>query len=250
MDKKIGIVIGVVAVIVVIGIVVYPLLPDAGQTGGGMTFNGADYTWNELNETFESKTVDGNTGISLSAILNATEFANLTEKEKNETLFSVVASDGWTKYVSWSDLRQGILLEANTTAYFPHLPNAYKVKNLDIIDDVPLGQLAIIMAGEPWSASAELTWDEVFDGLATENFTHNADNYTGVNMTAVLEYADFSDLTNYTYTIEGVDGYSMTVTWADVQNGYLVLDQYKSVFPHLDNSFKVRNIIRIYMEEI
>ena len=135
MYKKIGMAAGaVVAIIVIVAAVYFVVLDDVededGNDEGTMSFNGVDYTWEELNTEFGTKVVDGSTGISLSAIINATDFANLTSDERNETLFKIMADDGWQKNVSWTDLQTGILMEEDYKTYFPYLPGAYKVKNV------------------------------------------------------------------------------------------------------------------------
>lgn len=249
MDGKIvGLI--VVAVVVVAGIA-YVLLPDGeGNGGGGIMFEGQEYTWDELAADYEEKTIDGNTGISLSAILNGTDFADLPEDDKNDTLFNVVAKDGWQKNVSWNDMQQGILMEEDTMTYFAGLPGAYKIRDLASIEKTGLGPLAVIDPDSSWSSSAELTWDGIFAALDSSTFSDGNQDYEGINLTAVLEHAGFDNLENCTCTITGVDGYSKTVNWTDVQNGYLVLDKHMSVFPDLSNKYKIRNIIRIEVVEI
>ena len=51
MDRKLMAVAGVVAIIVVAGILVYTVLPDDSGTCNKMTFNGEEYTWTFRTET-------------------------------------------------------------------------------------------------------------------------------------------------------------------------------------------------------
>ena len=243
MDKKIGI-IAVIALVAVVIIAMVFLLPGGGTEETTMTFNGVDYTWDELEAEFGTENVDGNTGIPLGDIIEASNFGDLPSDDQNKTLFRVMADDGWQKNVSWIDLQSGILIEEDRMTYFPDLPSAYKVSNLISVEDVPLGPLAIIQANSNWGASAEITWDELFDELNETTIQGN----TGVALTDVLEYAGFTDLENATFTIEGVDGYAKSVNWTSIQTGILIEDKYESSFPDLTGAYKVKNIIRITVE--
>ena len=251
MEKKIGI--AIVAVIAVLALVVLSLVfvfndgDDGGDDETTMTFNGVDFTWSELESEFGTEVVDGNTGVPLGEIILTSSFGELESDDQNKTLFRITAEDGWQKNVSWTDLQSGILVEEDLMTYFPDLPGAYKVKNLATIEDIPLDPLAIINPNSNWGGSAEITWDELFTELNVTTF-QNAD---AVAFEDVLDYAGFSDLDleNATFTIVGVDGYSKDVTWTNVQNGVLILDGHKSDFTDLTGAYKVRNIIRIIVDE-
>ncbi len=252
MSNNLGIGIALAVVIVIIVGIVYVVIPDGEGDGseGGMEFNGQDFSWEELSEDLETKTVDGKEGLGLSDILNKTSFGDELDDDKNETLFTIMAEDGWQKNVSWVDMMRGILLEEDSMTHFPHLTSAYKVKYVVSINKIDLGPLALVDPSGSWDSSVELTWDGLFEDLTATSFTSGADTYDGINLTAVLEHAGFTDLANHTYTITGVDGYSKDVNWTSVQNGYLVLDNNMSVFPDLTNKYKIRNIIRIEVVEI
>lgn len=245
MGKLIGM---IIAIVVVVAMVVVAFFMFGGDSADdAMTINGQATTWDDISE-LEMKTVNGNEGVSLSAILNETDFADLPDDDKEIALFTIIAEDGWQKNVSWLDMQTGILQEEDMMTNFPDLLGAYKIKNVVSIEKVELGALAIIKADASWSSSAELTWTGMFDELDTVNFTAGQD-YEGTRIERVLEYAGFTDLTNSTLiTIVGADGYSKTVNWTSVQNGYLVEEHHMSAFPDLSNKFKVRNIIRIVVE--
>jgi hypothetical protein len=247
--------IGVIAVVLVAVMVIaagYFVIQNKNEGGTNigdtvMTFNGSNYTWNQLEEDFGNKTVDGNVGISLSDIMNATAFGGLNFDIQNETLFSITAAD-WQKNVSWMDLQAGILMEIDFKTYFPNLPGAYKVKNVVSIDVVPLGPIMILKAGGTMSDNVEVTWSELSAELDEVSFTHNNQNYSGMELVDVFEYAGFTGLGNASFTFEGVDAYSKTVNYAEVQTGYLVVDGYKTVFENLSGGYKIKNIIRITVE--
>lgn len=250
MDKKIGMLAGAVVAVVVIVAAVYfvVLADDGGGNGGAISFNGTEYTWDDLESEFGTKAVDGNTGISLSAIVNSTDFASLPSDDQNETLFRITADDGWQKNVSWTDLQSGLLLEEDHKTFFPDLPNAYKIKDVVSIEPVNLGPIAIIQANENWDSSAEITWSQIFDEITPQSVTSGGQDYDGIKLSDVLEFAGFTNLENASFTVEGVDGYTKTVNWTSIQGGYLVMDDYKSVFPDLSGSYKVKYIIRITVE--
>ncbi len=246
MDKKIMI-IALIAIVAIVLVAVVFVMP--GSDGPDiMTFNGAEYTYEELEAEFGTEVVDGATGIPLGDIILSTHFADLDSDTQNETLFKVTADDGWEKHVSWTDIQSGILLEAEHMTYFPGLHSAYNVTNVVSIDDVDLGPLAIINPDERWSGSIETTWDELFAEIDEVSFTDNNQDMTGLSLIDVFNYTGFSDLENATITIEGVDGYSKTVTFTDIQTSYLLEEDMKSYFLDLGGQYRIRNIFRITVQ--
>ncbi len=252
MSEKLGIGIALAVVVVIIIGIVYVVIPDGDtiDTGDTVEFDGQDYSWDDLAEDLETKTVDGKEGLALSDILNLTAFGDELDDDKNETLFTIIAEDGWQKNVSWNDMMQGILLEENTATYFPHLPGAYKIRDIASINEIDLGALAIVDPNGSWSSSVELTWDGIFNDLNTTQFTSGDITYDGVELVEVLEYAGFTDLANKTYKITAVDGYQKDVGWIDIQNGYLILEDNMSVFPDLTSKYSIKNIIRIEVADL
>ncbi|MCK5397028.1 MAG: hypothetical protein KAJ33_02110, partial [Thermoplasmata archaeon] len=72
--------IGIIAVIAVVAVVVLAmvfLLPGGDTEATTMTFNGMDYTWDELEAEFGTENVDGNTGVPLGDIIEASNFGDL-----------------------------------------------------------------------------------------------------------------------------------------------------------------------------
>jgi len=247
MNKKVAI-IGAIVVVVVVVAAIGIFLMSGDRSGTAMNFNGTEYTWDELEDEFSSKTAGTYTGIALSDIMNATAFGDLDSDTQNETLFRITADDGWQKNVSWMDMQSGILVEEDCMTFLPDLPGAYKVKNVASIDDVPLGPIMILKEGGTMADNAEVTWAELSGALDEVPFTQNNQDYTGMELVDVFEYAGFADLGNATFTFEGVDGYAKSVNYTEVQSGYLVEDGYKTVFVNLPGSYKVKNIIRIAVE--
>ncbi len=246
MDKKIMI-IALIAIVALVLVAVVFVIPGSNEPST-MNFNGTDYTYEELETEFGTEVVDGATGIPLGDIILSTHFADLESDTQNETLFKVTADDGWQKHVSWTDIQSGILIEAEHMTYFPGLHSAYNVTNVVSIDDVDLGPLAIINPDERWSGSSEVTWTELFAEIDEVSFTDTNQDMTGLALIDVLNYTGFSDLENATITIEGVDGYSRTVTFTDIQTGYLLEEDMKSYFLDLGGQYRIRNIFRITVE--
>ena len=242
MKKIIALTAVAIAVITVIFIIPGSNEPDV------MNFNGTDYTYEELETEFGTEVVDGATGIPLGDIILATNFADLDSDTQNETLFRVIADDGWEKHVSWTDIQSGILIEEEHMTYFPGLHSAYNVTNVASIDDIDFGPLAIINLDANWGGSTETTWTELFAEIDEVSFTDNNQNMTGLSLVDVLNYTGFTDLENATITIEGVDGYSKTVTYTDIQTGYLLEEEMKSYFLDLTGQYQIRNIFRITVQ--
>ena len=213
-----------------------------------MNFNGTDYTYSDLESEFGTKDANGMTGVPLDKVILSTDFADLDSDSQNETLFCLIAEDGWQKNVSWSDMQTGILVETDQMAYFPDLPGAYKIKHLASIDDVDLGPVAIILADGNWNSATETTWSELFAEVDVVNFTDNDQALAGLNIVDVLHYAGFDDLENATFTFEGVDGYVKSVNYTEIQSGYLLEDGMKTDFVNLDGQYHIKNVIRITVE--
>ncbi len=235
----------VVMVIVVLAAFVFLGGEDDPET---MNFNGTDFTWEQLEDEFGTRTIGANTGVSLSAIMNSTAFADLESDDQNKTLFRITADDGWTKNVSWMDLQSGILMEDDMMTFFPNLPSSFKVKNVASIDDVPLGPLMIIKVGGSMRDNSELTWAGISAALDEVTVSISGQDTQAMKMADVFALASFTGLENATFTFEGVDGYSKSVNYTEVQNGYLVEDGQKTYFVNLSGSYRVKNLVRIWVE--
>lgn len=246
MESKTKKIIALTAVAIAVITVIF-IIPGSDDSNT-MNFNGTEYTYEELTDEFGTEVVDGKTGVPLGDIILATNFADLDSDTQNETLFRIMADDGWQKNVTWGDLQTGILVEKDLMTCFPDLPGAYKVKNLASIDDVAIGPIAIIQADASWGSATETTWTELFAEIDEVNFTDNNQNMAGIELVNVFNYSGFSDLENATFTFEGADGYAKSVNYTEIQAGYLVEDDYKTYFLNLSGQYRVRNIIRIIVE--
>jgi hypothetical protein len=239
-------VVAIVAIVAVAAILMMPRDDDGNGDEWKINFNGIEYTWDELAANFTARAVGDKTGYSLSDIMNSTDFASVPGEDQNNTMFRITADD-WTKNVSWMDLQSGIIVETDHMAYFPDLPGAFKVKNVASIDDVPLGPIMFLKVGGSMADNVELTWAEL-STLNEVTIQVSGQDTQALSLAAVLEYAGFTGLENATVTIEGVDGYSKDVNWTLVQDGYLIEDGMKSYFEGQPGSFRVRNVIRVWVE--
>ena len=105
---------------------------------------------------------------------------------------------------------------------------------------VPKGDVQkVVVNGKDYS------WDAVFTGFQSVNFTANGGNYTGVKLSDIVNDSGLTGQVAHQYTLTGSDGYSKTVTWNDMMGGYLVLDEKKAIFPGLTRSFWVKGVITI-----
>jgi hypothetical protein len=64
------------------------------------------------------------TGVSLSCIINNTSIQNPEIHD-----YAIIALDGYTKTVSWSDMKKGVFTDERY-AVFSHLPRAYWIKDV------------------------------------------------------------------------------------------------------------------------
>lgn len=124
-------VLGIIAIIVLAGsfsILMYNTLTE--EDTDTLTVNGTEYTWEDLFDDFDTTTLDDNEGILLSDIVEDTELANPEDHE-----YKIIASDGYTKTVSWDDMQNGIVQESKET-YFSELPKQFYVKDVVEIEVV------------------------------------------------------------------------------------------------------------------
>jgi len=63
-------------------------------------------------------------GVSLSCVIN---ISNIQNPELHD--YAIIALDGYTKTVSWMDMKKGILTD-DRYAVFSHLPRAYWIKDV------------------------------------------------------------------------------------------------------------------------
>ena len=70
------------------------------------------------------------------------------------------------------------------------------------------------------------------------------ETYTGIHLSNLIKKIGISNPEQQQYTLTGTDGYQKTVTWENLQNGILTLEQ-QTIFSDLPKAFRVKNIITI-----
>ncbi len=196
-----------------------------------VAMNGKGHSWEDMAADFSLKTVDGNTGISLSDIVNASGIV-----EKSSKLYEIASSeDGYNKTVTWGFMLRGILMKEDFTTYFPDLPGRYKIKNTG---KICIDQYArtIIING------AELTQNMPFDRWFN---TTEINGTEGIPFAALLDYSGIQHPEMYNYTITAHDGYSQTVNWTAMSEGLYVQEDFKAYFLRLDKKYHIKNIKEI-----
>ena len=68
--------------------------------------------------------------------------------------------------------------------------------------------------------------------------------YIGIHLSNLIKKIGISNPEQQQYTLTGTDGYQKTVTWENLQNGILTLEQ-QTIFSDLPKAFRVKNIITI-----
>jgi hypothetical protein len=92
----------------------------------------------------------------------------------------------------------------------------------------------------------EYTWDALFSDFAVVSFQANAESFEGIRLSELVNDTGLADPTAHQYRItSGEDGYSKTVSWENVLNGYLVLENKRVVFSDMKTSFWVRQVAEI-----
>ncbi|MDD4308231.1 MAG: hypothetical protein PHU53_05430 [Thermoplasmata archaeon] len=258
MSKMIAVIaVVVVAVIVAAAVGYYVLQGEDEQTELTVSFNGSEYTYDEMLEEFGTMTVDDTEGISLSAIVNDTGVEN------PETKTFVLKADDYAMAVNWTLLQSGILTlvedvdedSGNETAYlmtlFPGMPGAYKVKYLT---DIETAELSPIVCN-----GLEFYLDYMPRKVNEKTVTYN-DTYspTGWSLSDIVNYTDLADPETHNYTIVGYDAadeepwYNKTVTWDGMLGGVLVEEDVRTAFDESTefarSGYRVRNVIEIIVE--
>lgn len=85
---------------------------------------GKAYSINELFEIAETRTLAGETGIALDSLIIQTGTA-----DPENSLYTIIAADGYQKTVSWENMKNGIMTKARESV-FSDLPKAYGIKEI------------------------------------------------------------------------------------------------------------------------
>ena len=198
------------------------------ETGPTVTLNGKAYTWSDLSK-LTTLTVDGYTGVQLSSIINASRIASPAS-----TPYTITASDGFFKNVTWGFMMRGIIQQTDMKTYFPDLPKRFQIKNT--VSIAPSNTTTITVNGV--ELTSEMPFDKMFD-LISLNGTE------GVQLSALINYTKLASPETHQYKITSSDTYSKTVSWDNMLNGLYVQDNYKSFFPDLAKGYQVKNIQKI-----
>ena len=105
---------------------------------------------------------------------------------------------------------------------------------------IPKGDTSKVIVND-----VEYTWAELFDDFESESFEANGDDYLGIPIGRIINDTGLENPTSHQYRITGSDDYQKDVSWTDVENGYLVKDENKVVFPEKTRSFWVKNLVTI-----
>ena len=105
---------------------------------------------------------------------------------------------------------------------------------------VPKGDSSLIVVND-----IDYGWDAVLTDFEIVDFTASDDEFQGVLVSDILLDAGLESPESHTYRFIGLDGYQKDLTWQDVQNGYLVEDEHKVVFPDQTRSFWVKDLALI-----
>ena len=105
---------------------------------------------------------------------------------------------------------------------------------------VPKGDASLIVVNE-----VDYGWDFIFTDFEIVSFTASGDDFQGVLVSSIILDTGLENPEAYTYKFVGLDGYQKDLSWNDVQNGYLVEDEHKVVFPSQTRSFWVKDLASI-----
>jgi len=105
---------------------------------------------------------------------------------------------------------------------------------------VPKGDAELVVIN-----GADFGWDSILTDYEMEDFTANDEAMSGIPLEQLIKESGVNNPEDQSYRLTGLDGYQKDVTWDDVQNGYLVEDEHKVVFPHMTRSFWVKDLASI-----
>ncbi len=210
---------------------------DDDDDGPTLIINGKEYSIDEIFTKFTEMTITSGdqeyTGISLSDLLNDTGLS-----DPGNDQYAIIAADGWTKNVTWTDIQMGVLVKAQTMTAFPHLPGKYRVKDVVEISTITTPTLKI----NGWV----YTWDQPFDKFDEVIMEDNESNtYEGVMLSDLVNDTGLESPEDHNYTIIAGDEYSKEVTWDDMMNGIIIFEDRKSLFPEKEKKYRIKNIVEI-----
>jgi len=103
--------------------------------------------------------------------------------------------------------------------------------------------------GDAWTITindVEFEKSEIFEGYELHEVTDsNGDTYEGVYLKELLVDAGVSDTSMFTYRIIAADNWTKEVTHLDMEDGILVEEDTKTIFPDLPGKYKVKEVVTI-----
>ncbi|MFW3145491.1 MAG: hypothetical protein ACMUIE_01610 [Thermoplasmatota archaeon] len=105
--------------------------------------------------------------------------------------------------------------------------------------------------GEEWTIAingVDFKKSEIFEEYDLHEVTDSkGDTYEGVYLKELLEDAGVSDLSAYTYRITAADDspYIKEVTHLDMEEGILIEEETRTIFPDLPGKYKVKDVVEI-----
>jgi hypothetical protein len=88
-------------------------------------------------------------------------------------------------------------------------------------------------------------WGDIYDKFPSATFDANGKTYSGVKLSLMVKDSGQLNPETHKYKMTGSDGYEKTVTWPDIESGYLVKDDKVAIFPGLTKSFWVKDLITV-----
>ncbi len=173
-------------------------------------------------------------GVSLGVIINLT---SLSDPEDHQ--FKITAYDGWNKIVTWNDMMAGILVKEDTMTVFPGLPGKYRIRGVVSIETAEAS--TILVNGHLF------VWQQLFyiieDPITLMD--NGSDPHEGIPISQVVNITELEDQASHDFIIRASNDYSKNVTWEDLTNGILILDERMSFFPHLSQKYRIKDIVEI-----
>ena len=105
---------------------------------------------------------------------------------------------------------------------------------------MPKGDAELVVIND-----VEFSWDSILSDYDMVDFTASDETLSGVSLEQLISDSGVVNPEAQSYRLIGLDGYQKDVTWDDVQNGYLVEQDHKVVFPHMTRSFWVKDLASI-----
>lgn len=105
---------------------------------------------------------------------------------------------------------------------------------------IPKGDTSIVIVNE-----VEYTWGELFDDVdllnefRTITFEIDGESYSGIRLSDIVNDTGLANPSAHQYKVYASDGYQKDVSWENMLNGFLTLEDKKTVFPGLTRSYWV-----------